>query len=103
MLPLQALCEECEVGAISVPSVLDSFVLTIESSGSMPAKGLGGEGIRGDQVEGGRLKGVFMASRLSGLSPNLTSRFYSWHAHLLLRCLRGSEERRSRALQEKGR
>ena len=32
--------EECEAGAISISPVLDSFVLTIESSGSMPAKDL---------------------------------------------------------------
>lgn len=32
--------EECEAGAISISPVLDSFVLTIESSGSMSAKDL---------------------------------------------------------------
>ena len=32
--------EECEAGAISVSPVLDSFVLAIESGGSVPAKDL---------------------------------------------------------------
>ncbi|MHB8118128.1 MAG: hypothetical protein ACYDHX_05300 [Methanothrix sp.] len=46
------------------------------------------------------LKGVLMASRLSGLSPNLTSRFHTRHAHLQLRGLRGTAAWRSSALQK---
>jgi hypothetical protein len=59
MLPLQALCRGMRSLSRLGLAVLDSFVLTIDSSGSMPAKDLVARASEEIKLREGGLKGGF--------------------------------------------